>query len=261
MKKRFALTLFTLTLFSFCSFAYATDSADNFASQMAERLKSQLSLSDEQTSQIQSIFENYKPTRETESEAETRMGNIQNEISSILTDEQKKLHAEQMGSGHFGQRKEWGFAQGESGRRGQLTEEERKAMNAKWESLTDEQKAEMKAQREQMKEQRRGPGASMNPMTTEEQRKLMSEKWESLTDEQKAQMKAQREQMQEHRGSGFPRSGMAPMTDEQRQEFRDKRENFFNNLTDEQKAEFKARHDQMRKSHDNRPGGPWGKKD
>ena len=91
MKPRTAIALLALSLTSISTLAYAHygNEGGNFAEQKTNRLKQELSLSDDQATKVQDIFKNYQPKQEEMNTMKDRWDKMHTDISSVLTPEQK----------------------------------------------------------------------------------------------------------------------------------------------------------------------------
>ena len=95
-----ALTVAGLILFSAPAFAEHNEHKEegSYGEKRVEKLKEKLSLSDEQTAQIQAILKESEPTQEEKDafkkKMQDRMKTTDDKISAVLTEEQRAKYAE-----------------------------------------------------------------------------------------------------------------------------------------------------------------------
>lgn len=152
MKGRILTGILTLTLLAGSAYAENNGSPGDG---MIRHMKETLSLSDEQVSKLQEAFASRKEKGEGGFTAEERE-EMQNQISSILTDEQREKYNELKEARKSGPGEWNGGARGHE-RRKDMASGERKEFKEKrqdfWNNLSDEEKAEFKEHR-----RKGGPG-------------------------------------------------------------------------------------------------------
>lgn len=118
--KKAVYAVFAVLVFAFASKGFAADDAMDRASQMAQRMKQQLSLTDDQAAKIQDIVNKYKPaagtgnpsgntppSREDFERRRTQHQQMEQEINSVLTEQQRQQYQQLREQRRNGRRGDW----------------------------------------------------------------------------------------------------------------------------------------------------------